>query len=106
MFQLLKESSINDDTKFVPVSLEMINEDILVSYDLPVDETIESIVERAFTDDWFNKEHDLNITKSDLTELLRIVTKNQLFQFEETPTLSFIHGNREPDACLLQTLCR
>ena len=32
--------------------------------------------------DWFNREHDLNITKSDLMELLRIATKNQLFQFE------------------------
>ncbi|XP_068714217.1 uncharacterized protein [Montipora foliosa] len=30
----------------------------------------------------FNKEHDLNITKQALIELLRIATKNQLFQFE------------------------
>jgi len=30
----------------------------------------------------FIKEHDQNITKSDLTELLRIATKNQLFQFQ------------------------
>ena len=65
------------------------DQDILVSYDVsslftnvPVDETIKSIAERAFENDWFNKEHNLNITKSDLTELLRIATKNQLFQFE------------------------
>ena len=43
---------------------------------------IQSITERGFENDWFNREHDLNITKSDLIELLRIATKNQLFQFE------------------------
>ena len=41
-----------------------------------------SPAERAFENDWFNREHDLNITKLDLMELLRIATKNQLFQFE------------------------
>ena len=72
----LRETKINDH-------------DILVLYDVsslftnvPVDETIDSIAERAFKNDWFNKEHDLNITKSELIELLRIATKNQLFQFE------------------------
>ena len=48
----------------------------------PVDETNERIVERAFRNGWFNKEHDLNITKSDLIELMRNATKSQLFQFE------------------------
>ena len=64
-------------------------QDILVSYDVsslftnvPVDETIEILAEKAFRDDWFNKEYDLNITKTDLIELLEIATKNQLFQFE------------------------
>ena len=47
-----------------------------------LDETIENIAERAFENDWFNKEHNLNITKTDLIELLRVATKNQLFQFE------------------------
>ena len=37
---------------------------------------------KNFGNDWFNKEQNLNITKSDLIELLRIATKNQLFQFE------------------------
>ena len=32
--------------------------------------------------DWFNKEHNLNITKSILPDLLRIATKNQFFRFE------------------------
>ena len=45
-------------------------------------ETIEILAEKAFKDDWFNKEYDLNITKTDLMELLEIATKNQLFQFE------------------------
>ena len=35
-----------------------------------------SPAERAFENDWFNREHDLNITKLDLMELLRIATKN------------------------------
>jgi len=63
--------------------------EVLVSYNVsslftnvPVDETIESITERAFENDWFNREYDLNITKLDFMELLRIATKNQLFQFE------------------------
>ena len=43
---------------------------------------MESITERAFENDCFNREHDLNITKLDLKELLRIANKNQLFQFE------------------------
>ena len=70
-------------------SVEINDHDILVSYDVsslftnvPVDETIENIAERAFENDWFNKEHNLNITKTDLIELLRVATKNQLFQFE------------------------
>ena len=69
--------------------MKLKDREVLVSYDVsslftnvPVDETIESITERAFENDWFNREHDLNITKSDLMELLRIAAKNQLFQFE------------------------
>ena len=69
--------------------MEINGHDILVSYDVsslftnvPVDETVENFAERAFENDWFNKEHNLNITKTDLIELLRVATKNQLFQFE------------------------
>ena len=36
-----------------------------------MDETIEILAEKAFKDDWFNKEYDLNITKTNLIELLR-----------------------------------
>ena len=49
---------------------------------VPVNETIKILAERAFKDNWFKKEHDLNITKTDLIELLKIATKNRLFQFE------------------------
>ena len=69
--------------------MEVDDDSILVSYDVtslftnvPVDETIQILAEKAFKDDWFNKQHNLNITKSDLVELLNITTKNQLFQFE------------------------
>ena len=69
--------------------MEVDDHSILVSYDVtslftnvPVDETIQILAEKAFKDDWFNKQHNLNITKSDLVELLNIATKNQLFQFE------------------------
>ena len=51
-------------------------------HNIPVDGTIEILAEKAFKDDWFNKEHSLHIAKTDLVELLNIATKNQLFQFE------------------------
>lgn len=40
------------------------------------------IAERAFKDNWLDKENSLNITKSNLIQLLRIAAKSQLFQFE------------------------
>ena len=49
---------------------------------VPVDETIQMLAEKAFKDNWFSKKHNLDITKSDLVELLNITNKNQLFQFE------------------------
>ena len=69
-----------------------INEDdILVSYDVvslftnvPLDETIGILVNKAFKDNWFNSQYNLNINRQDLTDLLNIATKDQLFQFEGT----------------------
>ena len=49
---------------------------------MPLDETIEIVAEKAFKNNWFNETHDLNLTKTGLTELLRIATKDQLFQFD------------------------
>ena len=72
------------------------NKDILVSYDVtalftyvPLDETINIVVNKAFTGDWFNKTNGLNLQKDQFTELLKIATTNQLFQFNEIFALYF-----------------
>ena len=44
--------------------------------------TIGILARKAFKDDWFNKEYNLNITEAELIELLEGSTKNQLFQFQ------------------------
>ena len=69
-------------------SLEMNRDDILVSYDVtslftnvPLDETIQILADKAFNDDSFNKTHELNLSRDQLIELLNAATKNQLFQF-------------------------
>ncbi|XP_058941979.2 uncharacterized protein [Pocillopora verrucosa] len=68
---------------------EIKNGKILVSYDVtslftnvPLEETIQILAEKAFAQDWFNETHSLNISKADLIDLLRAATKNQLFQFD------------------------
>ena len=62
--------------------------DILVSYDVtslftnvPLRETIEILVNKAFKDDWFNRTYKTKLHRNDLKELLEIATTNQLFQF-------------------------
>ncbi|PFX24194.1 hypothetical protein AWC38_SpisGene11201 [Stylophora pistillata] len=47
---------------------------------LPLDETIRILLNKAFTDDWFNKTYDLNLQQDQLARLLEIATTNQLFQ--------------------------
>ena len=42
---------------------------------------IEFPANRAFTNNWLNTTFDLNLTKTDLVDLLSIATKRQLFQF-------------------------
>ena len=61
---------------------------LITSYDvtsiftnLPLHETIQILADKAFTDDWFNKTHELNLSRDQLIELLHAATKNQLFQF-------------------------
>ena len=82
----VNDQTINDTFSFADDLHEMIidEQDSYVSYDVsslftnvPVDETIEILAEKAFKDDWFNKEYDLNITKTDLIELLEIASKSQ-----------------------------
>ena len=48
---------------------------------VPLEETISLLAKKAFTNNWFNTTYNLNITKSGLTELQAIATKDQLFQF-------------------------
>ena len=52
--------------------------------DVPPQETIETIAEKAFVDNWFNVTHmHLNITKPNLLQLsLEVAAMNQLFQFD------------------------
>ena len=54
----------------------MNEDDILVSYDVtalftnvPLDETIKILVNKAFTDDWFNKTYGLNLQQDQLARL-------------------------------------
>lgn len=61
---------------------------ILVSYDVsalftnvPLMETINILVDKAFEDDWFKETHSMQLQKHQLIELLKIATSNQLFQF-------------------------
>ena len=46
--------------------------------------TIEFLANRTFTNNWFNTTFDLNLTKTDLVDLLSEATKRQLFQFNGT----------------------
>jgi len=80
--------------------MEINDQDNLVSYDVsslftnvPVDKTIESIAERAFKDDWFNKEHSVNTTKSDFTEPLRIAPIISSFNLKEICTLFYVSSS-------------
>ena len=43
---------------------------------MPLDETINILVNKAFADDWFN------LQKDQLAKLLEIATTNELFQFD------------------------
>ena len=63
--------------------------EILVSYDVsslftnvPVGETIEILVQKAFHEEWFNNKYNLALKGSDLRALLNIAVKNQLFQLD------------------------
>ena len=69
--------------------IEFTESDILVSYDrsslflnaLALDEIIQILVGKAFNNNWFSTTYELNITKSDLSDLLKVAMKDQLFQF-------------------------
>jgi len=72
----------------LPRDLNITPGDLLVSYgvsslftNVPLDETITILADRAFRNNWFNSEYDLKISKQDLIDLLGVATKGQLFQF-------------------------
>ena len=86
----INEYTITDAFAFAgEIRIHSMNkEDILVSYDVtalftnvPLDEAINTFVNKAFTDDWFNKTYCLNLQQDELARLLEIATTNQLFQF-------------------------
>ena len=63
--------------------------EILVSYDVsslftnvPLGETIDILARKAFENNCFNDTYDLNLTRTDLVDLLHVATKGQLFQFD------------------------
>ncbi|XP_044166580.1 uncharacterized protein LOC122950641 [Acropora millepora] len=51
-------------------------------YTITDDETIDILVDKAFTNDWFNQTYDLNLEKEELTQLLEVARTNQLSQFD------------------------
>ena len=86
----LNQYTVTDNFDFTKEIHELkINKgEILVSYDVsslftnvPLDETIEILVNRAFSNNWFNTTHNLALTRTDLIDLLNVATKGQLFQF-------------------------
>ena len=82
--------TVTDTFEFVNEvqSLKINRGDVLVSYNvtslftnLPLDEIIQILAGKAFDDDWFNKTHEVNLSRDQLIEQLNAATKNQLFQF-------------------------
>ena len=68
--------------------LSINNGDILVSYDVsslftnvPLDETIQLLIDMAFTNNWFNETYEIHLSSQDLVDLLKAATKGQLFIF-------------------------
>ena len=83
--------TVDDIFLFVEeIQNKLVNEgDVLVSYDntalftnIPVDEAIQILANKAFKNNWFNNTYNLQLRKADLIELLSVSVKNQLFQFD------------------------
>ena len=85
----INEFTISDPLRFSEELRKNRNVEILVSYDVsslftnvPVDETIEILVQKAFHEEWFNNKYKLALKECDLRALLSIAVKNQLFQLD------------------------
>ena len=48
---------------------------------VPLEETIHILADKAFMNNWSNVTHGLNLNKQDLVDFLRAATKDQLFLF-------------------------
>ena len=103
----VNDHTVNDIFSFADDlhGMKIDEHDILVLYDVsslftnvPVDETIKILAEKAFKDDWLNKEYDLNITKNDLIELLSVHFRLQ--------QLYFVQVNIPYTVLLLRVLAR
>ncbi|XP_020614053.1 uncharacterized protein LOC110052286 [Orbicella faveolata] len=77
----------SEDIRNIPVDADH----ILLSYNVPAlftnvpaHETIRILAEKAFAGNWFNNTYNLNLTKYQLMELLKLATTNQLFQLDGT----------------------
>ena len=49
--------------------------------DVPPEETIRILFQKAFKDNWFNRTYNFDLRRKQLFELLQEATRNQLFQF-------------------------
>ena len=49
---------------------------------IPVDEAIQNLADKAFSNNVFNSTYDLQLKKEDLVELLNVSVKNQFYQFD------------------------
>ena len=88
----VSEFAISDIGKFAEeiLSARSVEDgNMLVSYDVtalftnvPLEETIQFIVDKAFTNDWFNTTYSVKLKKADLRQLLLLATKNQLFTLD------------------------
>ena len=92
----LKPISINEFTISDPLRFSeelcqngILDGEILLSYNVsslftnvPVDETFEILVQKAFHEEWFNNKYNLVLKESDLHALLNIAVKNQLLQLD------------------------
>ncbi|MEM7163798.1 MAG: reverse transcriptase domain-containing protein, partial [Bacteroidota bacterium] len=87
------EHTISDVFEFAKEiqSTSLTGPEFMVSYDVsslftnvPLDETIDILVDRAFENDWMYESHGIRMTRTDLKELISACTKDQLFQFNGT----------------------
>jgi hypothetical protein len=90
-FRLTCKYTVSDQLKFAEEldEKQMAEGDILVSYDVtsiftnvPGDETIQILADKAFEKEWFNWKYNLNLEKFELVELLKLAVEHQLFQID------------------------